>query len=221
MLLQLPMKTNGIRHVIWDFNGTLVDDFPASLAAINRLLEKRGLRRLTRRTYRDIFGFPVRDCYVRMGFDFQKEDWDAVAREFHDQYLAEARTAPLRKGVVSVLEVLVARGKTLSVLSASEIGILRGMLAERGIENFFRNICGITDLHGASKLERGRELMEDMGLSPDQVLLVGDTTHDHDVARDLKCRCVLLRGGHQAEKRLRQSGCPVIRRVSEVLALAP
>ena len=50
----------GYRHVIWDWNGTLVDDVAATLAAVNRMLSARGMPALDIVRYREVFDFPVR-----------------------------------------------------------------------------------------------------------------------------------------------------------------
>ena len=60
-------------HVIWDWNGTLLDDATACVAAINALLERRLLPQVTHQQYLDIFDFPVRNYYLQLGFDFSKD----------------------------------------------------------------------------------------------------------------------------------------------------
>jgi phosphoglycolate phosphatase len=213
------MNRPRIRHIIWDWNGTLLDDVAACVQAMNRMLARRRLGRLTVEHYRRIFGFPVQRYYRALGFDLAREDWDAVAVEFHDRYAVTARAARLRQGIRSALERLRAGGMPMSVLSASESAILRRMLAERRIGVFFDRICGLSDLHARSKLHLGRRLLAQMGLPPRSVLLIGDTTHDYDVARELRCRCLLLAGGHQAEERLAPCDCPRAQTPAEIFGV--
>ena len=213
------MKENGVHHIIWDWNGTLLDDITACLATINRMLGKRGLPLLTLEKYRDIFGFPVRDCYIKLGFDLDVEDWDAVSQEFHGIYKIEASNVGLREGIIAVLDDLAGRGKAMSVLSASEVSILKDMLASRGIEKYFKNICGHSDLYGSSKVALGRKFLQDTGMAADHVLFIGDTDHDYEVARELNCRCMLLAGGHQAVERLRKCNCRIIEHAEEFLGI--
>ena len=206
-----------ITHVIWDWNGTLLDDVSACVASINRMLAKRSLPQIDQRRYRDVFGFPVKNYYLTLGFNMAAEDWPGMAREFHDFYAEEARTSVLRDGVVDLLDRLRRRGTPMSVLSASERSILTNMLGARGIAGYFESICGLSDLYAHSKTELGRELMAGIAGAGADVVLAGDTTHDHEVACELGCRCVLVEGGHQSGPRLRRCGCPV---VSGVPALA-
>ncbi|OGV66584.1 MAG: hypothetical protein A2283_05380 [Lentisphaerae bacterium RIFOXYA12_FULL_48_11] len=213
------MKENGIHHIIWDWNGTLLDDTAACLATINQMLHRRNLPILTIEEYREIFGFPVRDCYVRLGFDLNVEDWDAVSQEFHGIYKVEAVNVGLRKGIQDVLDYFVHLGKAMSVLSASELSILKNMLSSRGIEKYFKNIYGHSDLYGSSKVALGKRFLADTGIPASHVLFIGDTDHDYEVACALDCRCVLLAGGHQARERLKKCGCRLVDHADEFLGV--
>lgn len=74
-------------HIIWDWNGTLLDDVARCMAVINAMLEKRGLPALASvDAYRSVFGFPVRDYYRRVGFDFGKEAFETLAAEYIELY---------------------------------------------------------------------------------------------------------------------------------------
>lgn len=200
---------DSIRHIVWDWNGTLLDDAGACVAAINRMLAARSEPAVTLERYGEIFGFPVKDYYRRAGFDLDMEDWDALAREYHDHYAETSREAPLRDGAVETLSELRGRGVGFSVLSAAERSRLVAGLASRGIGHFFEAVYGLDDLYAESKHMLGRRLLDELGLTPATTLVVGDTIHDFEVAEALGCPCVLITAGHQAEHRLRRCGCPV------------
>jgi len=90
------------------------------------------------------------------------------------------------------------------------------MLRDRGIAPYFEHVYGLSDLYAASKLELGHALLDALLVPAAEILLIGDTTHDHEVAAAMGCRCWLLAGGHQAPARLRQCGCPVFDDVDEL-----
>jgi len=216
----MPANNNDngpIRHIIWDWNGTLLDDSHACVAALNRMLRRRDMKEIDQQQYRDIFDFPVRSYYRRLGFDFGKEDWDENAREFHTYYFEAADGSALRPDVVDVLTHLREQGLPMSILSAAETSMLESMLSEYGVLEFFSRIYGLEDPYAHTKIERGHALMDDLQLPPEEVLLVGDTTHDYEVARAIGCRCILLAGGHQSEDRLRRCPCPVETSLSAVI----
>jgi phosphoglycolate phosphatase len=213
------MKPEALRHIIWDWNGTLLDDVEACVAAINRMLRARPLPEVDLNRYRDLFGFPVQDYYRNLGFDFAQEDWDSMAQEFHDHYEELSRSSPLYPGAVEALDQLRSDRISMSILSASKTSILDRMVAERGILHYFEGLRGLSNLHAASKVDLGRKLMADLSHTPSEVILVGDTVHDYDVARELGCPCVLIAGGHQSEHRLRRCSCTVLTTLSGLVPL--
>ena len=206
-----------LQHIIWDWNGTLLDDTQAGVNAINAMLAARGLRQIDIPTYRELFGFPVINFYRTIGFDIEQENWDAVAREFHDLFLADA-SIRLHSGATAALALVRQAGIGQSILSASEQSILASMLEAFGVTPYFSGIFGVDNLYGHSKLELGRALLKRLGLPPDSVLMVGDSLHDHEVAAALGVRCLLIAQGHQSHARLARSGAPVLRSLAELAA---
>jgi phosphoglycolate phosphatase len=198
------------RHIIWDWNGTLLDDADACVTAINVLLGRRRLPRVDRTRYVEVFAFPVKDYYHRLGFDFTREDWHALATEYHEVYDRVSADAPLRPGTRERLAALRQAGLDMSILSACEQARLEAMMAVRGVREFFGQVCGRSDVYAHSKLDLGRELLNGGRWAPRETLLVGDTTHDCEVARDLGVPCLLMTGGHQSEARLAACGCPLV-----------
>lgn len=205
------------RHVIWDWNGTLVDDADASVAAINTLLRARGLQLLDLPRYRAVFDFPVRDYYVRIGFDLEAESFERAALEYLEHYELHWRSCSLRHGAREVLGALAARGVTHSVLSATEHAMLREQSRHHALEDLIGAWVGLDDKLAGGKLAAGQRWLAQQPLAPEQVVLVGDTLHDHEVARQLGVDCVLLEGGHHGADRLHASGAPVCRDLYAVL----
>ena len=162
---------DGIRHVIWDWNGTLFDDVDAALLSINTMLGERGLPLLGRQSYREVFGFPVIDCYRVLGFEFDTDrEWDAIANEFHGHYNRIAEESLLTEGARDVLDSLVGRGIAMSVLSASESNTLSGLLKRYGLGDYFEHVFGLDNLYGSSKMDLGQQLMEQLDVAQDEVL---------------------------------------------------
>lgn len=205
-------------HIIWDWNGTLLNDTAAALNAVNQMLLRRHLPPLTKSKYRDIFGFPVRDFYKKAGFTWTPEEWNAMAEEFHTAFRKDSNIQlhPHAREVLCALQTQ--NGIRQSILSACEITLLKQMVADQGIAHFFDQICGVSDLNGASKLHLGKTFIAQMSLHPRQILLIGDTLHDAEVARALGTDCVLISAGHQAESRLQQSNFPVLQNLRALLS---
>ena len=206
-----------ILHIIWDWNGTLLDDTQAGVNAINAMLAARGLPQIDVPRYRDVFGFPVSGFYRKIGFSLDRENWDAVAHEFHALFLADT-SIRLHSHATRVLDCFRDAGLGQSILSASEQTILDAMLTQFGITHYFDGVFGVDNLYGCSKLELGRALLKRLDLDPSAVLLIGDSLHDHEVAQDLGAHCLLIAEGHQSPARLAQSGVPVLNSLADVPA---
>lgn len=209
----------GYRHVIWDWNGTLVDDVSATLAAINRMLSARGLPSLEVARYREVFDFPVRRYYERLGFDFDRERFEYTCDEYFTHYGQLWPACQLRAGAREALARTSALGLSHSVLSATEHSMLRAQAEHHQLHELIDAWIGVDDTLARGKLAEGRAWLARQALDPAQVVLVGDTLHDLEVARELGVECVLLEGGHHSSERLRASGAHVCSELSEVLAL--
>jgi phosphoglycolate phosphatase len=196
------------RHIIWDWNGTLLDDTQASVNSINVLLVRRGVPTIDVSRYRDIFGFPVIDFYRQIRFPLESENWDRVAREYHDVFLADT-TFKLQSGTLEALSLIRKIGIGQSVLSASEQSILNQMLSAYGIRDYFSHVCGVDNLYGHSKVDVGQKLVSQFNMPKASILLVGDTLHDVEVAHALGVSPVLIAQGHQSRERLSQAGVPL------------
>lgn len=208
-----------IRHVFWDWNGTILDDVEVCVGALNRMMARRRLPAITVKRYQDVFSFPVKAVYPHFGFHMEEENWDAMAREYHDDFLVLSKACGLRRGIRPVLDAVQAAGIPMSIVSACETGYLLGMTDRLGVTPRFHSIRGLADFFAASKLAVARDLLQSLGVPAGEVLLVGDTRHDYDIADALGARCVLLAGGHQSAGRLATCRCPVFGDPRDLLRL--
>ena len=203
-------KTVMNAYIIWDWNGTLLDDVNAAVAALNRMLAKRGLAATTREYYRDHFGFPVRPFYAELGVDLENDSWDGICDDFHN-FIAEEKDQHLRSDVVSALGMARDAGIGQSILSALRQDLLFRDTKKNGVFGFFDFVYGVDNLDGATKLSRGFELLE---VLPEEakrnLFFVGDTLHDAEVAEALGATPVLVDCGHQTAARLKAATSNIV-----------
>lgn len=199
-----------LTHVLWDWNGTLLDDVDAVVDVMNGLLAAKGLPLLDRTSYRSAFGFPVRDYYTRLGFGPQHGTFEELARAFVDEYDRRARHIPVRPAARAILGRLRASGLRQVVLSAARAAHLRELVALNDLGDYFEELLGLDDHFAHGKLDLARAWLERTGFDPARLLLVGDTLHDYEVARDIGAHCVLIAEGHHGEARLSGCDCAVI-----------
>jgi phosphoglycolate phosphatase len=191
----------GYTHLIWDFNGTILDDVEVGIRSANRLLAAHGLPQITSTEhYRSLFGFPIVDYYRRLGFDFSKTPYADLAVEWVAYYLEESRAATLYPDVIDALARVRAAGISQTVLSATELGMLTRQIEELGISHCFDGLLGLANIQAYSKQELGVMWRRE---HPDaSALLVGDTDHDAEVAAAMGIDCALVCRGHQSRETL-------------------
>ncbi len=186
---------------------------------INETLAKRDMSTISHDHYQKIFGFPVIDYYRRLGFDFKDESFEVVGTEFIDGYEQHKYDVGLHQGVEKVLGLLSDKGVTHSILSAYKQNTLDELVGHFGLTDRFLKIVGLDNHYAHSKVENAIHWMLELALKPSEVLFVGDTEHDYEVAEALGVDCVLIPGGHQTRKALSKTGATILNNLSDILQL--
>ncbi len=197
------MSRKKYKHIIWDWNGTLLDDVDIVIDAMNILLRRRGLPLINKESYKHIFTFPVKDYYARLGFDFLAEPYEKLADEFTAEICSNKYCYKLFPEVEGILEKVNCLGITQSILSASAEDKLTEMVDTFGINRYFKAVNGLSNHYAHSKIEAGKQCLSVLEIQEDQVLLIGDTAHDFEVAAAIGCDCLLIANGHQSYTRLK------------------
>ncbi len=195
-------RTRPVEVILWDWNGTLLDDVEVCMASMNTMLSRRGMPVLSLDHYREVFTFPVINYYRKIGWDIEKESWDALAMEFIGLYMQKLPSAPLHDEAFAVLEYLARREYRQVMISAMEQNALSDSVAQKGIRHFFERIEGLSDHYAFSKADIALRAIHDMNVSPASACLIGDTLHDLEVADHIACDCLLVADGHQSRNRL-------------------
>ena len=204
--------------IVWDFNGTIMDDVEIGIDSVNVLLRKRGLRTLeSREEYQRIFGFPIINYYKRLGFDFEREPYEDIAVEWVNEYVARERTAKTISGVRETLEYFRANKVKQIIISACEQTMLYRNIKMLGVDEYFDTVCGINNIYASSKEAIGVSWRKQ---NPNENLLfIGDTDHDCDVARAMGADCILVAQGHQSYETLSTYSdyATVVRNMSDIV----
>lgn len=201
-------------HILWDFNGTILDDVETGILSVNVMLEKRGLPVLESvDDYRNHFRFPITSYYESLGFDFEKEPFNILAPEWVELYLKYVKSAPLRDGIIEALDLFSENGAKQYIISATEKNMLNSQLTELGIKDYFDGFVGLDNIHASSKVEIAKQWYTKE--NPKKAVLIGDTEHDAEVADALGCECILVANGHQHKETLIKCKAVVLNSVTE------
>lgn len=210
---------SGIRHIVWDWNGTLLDDTELCIDVMNGLLAERGLPLLDSARYREIFDFPVVEYYRRLGFDFDRDPFHIIGAEFIRRYEARRAEARLHPQALETLAALREAGYAQSILSAYKQDTLESLLLHFGIRAYFNDVIGADNVFAHGKLDQGRAWIRRQSIEPGAIVLIGDTRHDHDVAQAMQCQCLLVANGYHSRAKLKSSGARVLDNLADVRAI--
>ena len=205
------------KYIMWDWNGTILDDLTINFETINKLLSDRDLDTMASiELYKDLFGFPVIDFYEKIGFELKKEKFQDVARDYVREYYGRFFESEIFDGAEEVLRYVLFSGREQLIVSATEQESLLKQVEEFGIDHLFTEILGMGDIYAKSKVQLAERWMKERGARPSEVLFIGDTTHDCEVAESIGCDCVLISSGHNSKERLLFTGCPVFDNINQV-----
>ena len=193
---------NNKKHIIFDWNGTLVDDAWIFVDVLNQLLIPRGLNKISLQEYRDSFCFPIKLFYKKLGVDTSEQSFMKLEEEFVYEYNKRMYKPALFDNVLNFLKQLIENGVSLSILSASNEGVLCKLVKHYALTDYFDYVVGVNNYGANGKVESGENLLHKINLKKSEIIMIGDTDYDYDVATSLQLDCILKTGGHQSLNRL-------------------
>lgn len=207
------------KHIIWDWNGTLFDDAWLCLSVMNGMLKKRNFQPMTAERYETIFDFPVIDYYRRVGFDFAVDPFEELSDEFIEGYYGRFGDCKLRPGTVEALDAGREKGLSMSILSATEQKTLDKLIKHFKLNDYFVTVDGLQNHHAAGKVEIAKKWIAESELSPSEIVYIGDTVHDYEVAEAIGIDCYLIHSGHHSVERLAMLGVPILDKLEDLYRL--
>ena len=189
-----------MQYIIFDFNGTVVNDVAVSLKAINCCIEKY-LKRgpLSMDEYLHVFTFPIQKYYEDVGFNWNDGySYEEVGQVWYDKYREYKNEYKVFEGVVDVLKKNHELGNKNILLSASHLETLKIQLQELEISEYFDEVLGIENIYAASKIDIAVKWMQ--GKNPNDCKFIGDSLHDLETANAMGIKdTTLVARGHQAK----------------------
>ncbi len=215
------MQIKNYQHIIWDWNGTLLNDVQMCADIMNNLLKVRSLPTITLEKYKEIFTFPVKDYYIKAGHNFVNESFEKIGKDFIDEYEKRKTECTLYPFAAEVLEIIHSLKIKQHLLSAYKQNNLEDIIKHFGINEYFNSVRGLDHIYADGKIELGKQLMNDIlsNGKGSKVLLIGDTIHDYEVAQGLNTDCLLVSNGHQNNEKLKSLNIPVIKNLKELFLL--
>lgn len=201
--------------VVWDWNGTIVDDVNTSLMSVNDMLIKRNLPTITIQQYHEYLDTPIYKFYEHI-FDLNKITFDVIQSEFNSGYNKYISDNPLNDGAIAVMKKLKESDIKQVIVSSSNQDIVQKGAEKFGVAEYMNYISGSSDNFVGSKVERAIGVISKITTDYSKVVVIGDTLHDCQLANEIGADCILLSTGHQSKADLQTTGKPVIDSLNEL-----
>jgi phosphoglycolate phosphatase-like HAD superfamily hydrolase len=206
-------------HLVWDWNGTLLNDLSLVVAATNAVLASVGAPAVTAEEHRMRFRRPIADYYAEMlARAVDDDEFGRLDRIFHEAYRNGLTTCALADDAMTAMAAWPGSQSLLSMWFHDEL-----VLAVRtyGLAERFIRVDGLrATVGGGRKAESLKRHLAELGVAGRDVVLIGDSLDDADAAASVGGRVVLYTGGITDPARLRASGHPVADTLTEAVALA-
>lgn len=201
--------------VVWDFNGTIINDVEASISSVNDMLIKRGRQKTDLLEYYEKIEMPIVRYYEKM-FDLSEDPLEILVKEYQEGYKRHFSEITLSDSIVETLSELQKRGVRQIILSSFKTEKIESLCEKFSIRQYFDEILGADNNRAESKIERGKSFANSLQ-DKKRAVAVGDLLHDWETAEAMGIDCILYSKGHQAKKDLLTSGVYVADSIKEVL----
>jgi phosphoglycolate phosphatase-like HAD superfamily hydrolase len=205
-------------HLVWDWNGTLLDDLALVVAATNASIAQHGAALITAEEHRRDFIRPISAYYARLlGRPVTEAEFARLDRNFHAAYADGLASCALTGDALAALGSWAGTQSLLSMWFHDE---LVPAIDRYGLTPYFSRVDGLrASIGGGSKTPHLVAHLAGLGLTGPDTVLIGDSVDDALAAEAVGARCVLYGGGFTDIERLRATGRPVARSLSEAVEL--
>lgn len=209
-----------IRAALFDLDGTLVESLPGIASGLNRALAAHGHPTHPEEMVRGFIGDGSWMLARRAIPDQPDPDVDLVEASFREEYAATWRDGTASyDGIPELLARLAASGLPLAVLSNKPHDFTVAIIDHLFPADMFRAVLGQRDDVPKKPDPAGPlEIARCLGLAPETIAVIGDSTVDHETAVRADMQPVLVDWGYHSREALLATGAPVLSTPESLLA---
>lgn len=196
------------KFIVWDWNGTVIDDVHAAHQAFNEAMIFMTKSPVTLEQYREAYDFPLTKLFMQLGLlaEELEKNLASMMVVFHRHFENLSRSANIRQNWSTLHPLFVERKFSNVILSNHLTEMIQGHAAHLGIAQQFDHILANGNqeeqLRKLSKGERLHQYMEKHDLSGQNGIIIGDTPEEAHIGRELGMPSVLITGGYASQTRL-------------------
>jgi phosphoglycolate phosphatase len=187
--------------IVFDWDGTVMDSTAVIAGSIQAACRDMGLTVPDDETARHVIGLGLEQALRYAVPELQEAMYPDLVARYRHHFLAQDQAIPLFEGAKEMIAELHDAGYRLGVATGkSSAGLSRAMESSH-MTSFFHATRTADQTFSKPDPAMLFELMEELGVSAERTLMVGDTTHDLQMAQNAKVDVVaMVHGAHPAEQ---------------------
>ncbi|MDW7671989.1 MAG: HAD-IA family hydrolase [Bacillota bacterium] len=183
------------RHLLFDFDGTLVDSLGIGMKAFNAIGDRHGYPHIHAEDLEMLMRKPIRDRFNH--YDVPMVKLPSLVVEFYKEYRNSLKELQFFEGIPEMLNNLYEAGYRISVMSSNDPNMINSYMKQHGVQLFHR-IVGSSRLFGKDRMIRRYMRREKIDL--DQILYVGDELRDIEACKKVGVPIIWVSYGFDHEE---------------------
>jgi len=213
----VALRPRRFRLVVFDWDGTLADSTTIIATSIQRACEDLGLPVPDDRAARHVIGLGLADALRHVAPDLPTERYPELSLRYRDHYLARDPDIPLFGGAMELVRDLREAGYTLAIATGKSRRGLDRALDQQALREIFHHTRCADEGRPKPDPDMLLHLMQLARVDPSETLMIGDTTHDIELARNAGAAVIAVSyGAHALEDLALRDGVPVVHSITEL-----
>jgi phosphoglycolate phosphatase len=186
--------------IAFDWDGTLFDSTAIIVRCIQEAVRDVGGTVPSEREAAYVIGLGLMQALAHAAPDVPRERYPLLGERYRHHYMAQQGRLSLFEGVLPMLQALRERGHVLTVATGKSRRGLDEALQSVELQGRFHGSRTADETAGKPHPRMLEELMAQFGVAPERTLMVGDTTHDLQMAINAGCASVAVSyGAHEPQ----------------------
>lgn len=203
----MSLSVNSFRLLVFDWDGTLMDSIGSIVACTRATLEDLGLPGLPDEKIRGTIGLGLRETVDVLWPGGGDEIFNQVLECYRKHWLSTWRDQPvLFEGVGDLLRELEAEGYLLAIATGKSRRGLDHVLQQTGLADLFHATRTVDEAFSKPHPQMLLDILDELGVSPRDAVMIGDTTYDLEMARNAGTAAVGVCTGSHCREELERLG---------------
>ncbi len=205
--------------LVFDWDGTVLDSTRAIVQAMQAACRDLGLPEPDEQCARQVIGLGLGDALRLVAPGLSVDCYPQMSDRYRHHYLSCDRSLNLFEGIPALMAELHAQGFCLAVATGKGRRGLNRALGDSGLGHFFSSTRCADECFSKPHPQMLHELMAELAVSPEQTLMIGDTTHDMQMAKNAAVAGLAVSyGAHPPAQLLALSPLALVDNVAELSA---